>query len=336
LSRTVELAFVPSPDIRRIDRGVYCIGSPSRRPHVLLEQALAPNETRCVRIALAASDFRVRSDSRRAEFATLKTALAKDLTVTVHDARIETNVLSTQPGEVSLTLVNETDREAMITLEDKNGEQAAVSAKTAILHPSFRDTCRSETIAEGVHLEVSSVSTLVVEPVVQDQLFSSLGDHAMLECARHLEGTLAGHARTCNGTVLPSDLSRLVAIFPTAEEAVQCAVRMMLSDKRGLVVRIACDEGDALAFSHFGLTNFFGQVLTRSKRFLADAPLHGLVLGGRVSTSRAVMQGLREAQIATEFGKSLHGEHRIVLATLPPGLTIRPLVSGISQIPPRK
>src|SRR5262249_26317925 len=58
LAGSVELIFRPHREVRALSTEVYCVGSPARRPHVLLQQVLAPGESRHVTVDLPRADLR--------------------------------------------------------------------------------------------------------------------------------------------------------------------------------------------------------------------------------------------------------------------------------------
>ncbi len=59
--RFVELTFRPNDAIRQLDVKDYCIGSPQRTPHVVVQQLLAANAERELELPLEVGNYRLRA-----------------------------------------------------------------------------------------------------------------------------------------------------------------------------------------------------------------------------------------------------------------------------------
>ena len=60
-AKNVELSFSPSPAVRELATGEYCLNGPHATPHVVVQQILAPGETREIEADLTALAGGIRS-----------------------------------------------------------------------------------------------------------------------------------------------------------------------------------------------------------------------------------------------------------------------------------
>src|SRR5262249_26051975 len=124
-------------------------------------------------------------------------------------------------GEVALTLVNDTDRHQVVRLELSARKSDAVTAATAMTHPSFQGLLSEELLAHGQHLMVSHMAFLAVEIVDRHDLFHERGDAYALahfsELSEHLRAVVERH----HGAVFRPGLEQTLAAFPQPASALR-------------------------------------------------------------------------------------------------------------------
>ncbi|MDQ3023369.1 MAG: DUF5939 domain-containing protein, partial [bacterium] len=165
LPAQIELTFRPNAAVRRVELHEYCIGSPQRTPHIVMQQIVSAGESRDIPISLAPGSYRLRTFAAEGEGGipgevavdaasdgdTRTTFSATNQRWDATAARIHTNA--------TLTLSNNTGMRQVLLLERTQWRDDALTAAEATASPLFRDMFASELLRPG---ESISVGTLTV------------------------------------------------------------------------------------------------------------------------------------------------------------------------------
>src|SRR5262249_23580854 len=147
--RSVELTFRPSPSIREITAGEFCVGGPQVTPHVFMQQRLGAGTERELGIPLEPGRYRLRTADLPGNLPVVAGAHgASTGTVKVTadgwpDGELEVGL------RPSLTLINATGAEQLFILERVAWNDQAVTAAEVIALQLFRDLFASEALRAG-------------------------------------------------------------------------------------------------------------------------------------------------------------------------------------------
>jgi serine/threonine protein kinase len=315
LRESVELVFTPHPNIRSIERATYCAGAPALRPHVLAQQVLDPGEERTITLDLPRGAYRIAGGVAKVAAELVSSAVGFETTVTAHadGERIEARPSIVRAGKVTVVMRNESAHEETMRIEVPGARVDAVSASTAMTHPSFRELFSGQLLAHGEHVRVSQLAFVFVEIVGRDTLFNRVGDEAACAELTRLDAIVQEEARGYGGTVVPSAIDLLVIAFPTAPRAFQAAIAMRKRvDEANLsaLVAIALHDGRCLALTRDGKAEFFGETLHRGQVLLGDCPAGGLAISASFAADRAVAVAMHESGMKVSVDASQAGPYK--------------------------
>jgi hypothetical protein len=136
--RFVEVTFTPNASVRQCEVKDYCIGSPQRTPHVVVQQLLPPHTSRTLNLPLEEGNYRLR---------TLELPGEQLVTVSVDGAEAAAvKVEQKVAGEAlrlatksELQLENATDAEQLFILERLQWSDQAATASEITALQIFRD-----------------------------------------------------------------------------------------------------------------------------------------------------------------------------------------------------
>lgn len=314
LRESVELVFAPHPAMRRVERLTYCAGAPALRPHVLVQQILDPGEEREVVLDLPRGSYRIAGASAKASAELVASAVGFETAVSAIATgdRIDGGPTIVRAGPVTVTLRNETEREETMRIEVPGARGDAVSAATAMTHPSFRELFSDQLLAHGQHLRVSQLAFVFIELLGRQALFEKLGDaDACAELSR-LDTLVHEAAQRHEGTVIPSSLDLMAVAFPSSLRALRAALELRGSfDLAPFVtpVAIAAHDGRCIALTRDGKAEFFGETLHRGQSLLGDCPPDGIAISASFAADRSVAIAMHESALKVSVTASNGGPY---------------------------
>lgn len=301
LARTVELVFRPHPSVREVTPATYCAGSPALRPHVLLQQVLAPGEVRAAPIDLPRGAFRVlsRGAGAGAEITASPVGHAAEARITVSPGRLDVTPGVVRVGEVTLVIENATSDPRVVRLELSTVREDAVTGTMALAHPAFADLFPGELFALGEHLSVSRMAFLWLAVDSAADLIARHGDAGALSILDEVDRLAREAVAARGGTLLDGPIAGTGrAAFASAGAAALAALSLQaaLAARPTLPpLRAAAHEGRALALRRGARTDFFGETLERGAALLADAAPGSVALSSAVAEDREALAAARAA-----------------------------------------
>jgi class 3 adenylate cyclase len=321
LRESVEVVFRPHPAMRDAHPTTYCAGSPALRPHVLMQQYLLAGESRTLPMDIPPGDYRVVASRILPPFAFSASGVAfeSELAVAVCDDHLDARPSVVKSGPARVVWTNATDHDHIVRIESAGTSAARVTAADVFTSPHFHDLFSDEMLADGEHMTVSRMAFLFTEVEGRGRLLARLGDSGAWGLLRKLDALFDECVRQHEGTAVPSSLDARVAAFNTPDAAVLAAVALTEAARSlGEGLRAAVHEGQCIALTRSGRTEYFGKTIHRGMALLADAPQGGFALSSVVAGERAVAEALVGTGWVQTVGVSGAGDYegaRVVRAT---------------------
>ncbi|HWN08563.1 MAG TPA: adenylate/guanylate cyclase domain-containing protein [Pyrinomonadaceae bacterium] len=286
--RFVELTFRPNDAIRRLDVKDYCIGSPQRTPHVVVQQLLPANSNRELELPLEAGNYRLRA-----------LELSGDLPVRVAEAGVNKALVTvSQRGwpDEGLTIAprsllhikNETDAEQLFILERLAwSDQAATAAEVTALQ-IFRDLFSSEALRRGEQFSVGTLTVLFTDLKSSTQLYREIGDATAFGRVMNHFDVIKKLIAEEDGALVKTIGDAVMAVFrrpASALKAMLAAQQMLASPPPGvapLTLKAGIHSGPCIAVTLNDRLDYFGSTVNMAAR------LEGLSTGNDVIISRAL------------------------------------------------
>ena len=174
LDRAVEATFLPHPAVRPSPDAVFCIGGPSRTPHVLVQATIAAGVTRAVDVPRDPGRYRV--FVRGGATATLEVDVAAEKVseVRVSAAAVEPAQLRCAPGgELRVTSACPDERHLKIERLDF-ASKAATGAIVSTMG-DFRQLFSSDLVKRTTPLKVARTAILFSDLTGSTALYAQLG-----------------------------------------------------------------------------------------------------------------------------------------------------------------
>ena len=281
----VEVIFRPNPAIRRLPaQQLYCLAGPQLKPHLLLNEALAPGESRVFQVELETGEhFLLSSLDKRA------------LSVTVGEEGLDSQTLTpTLPAAAlrlsphpTLELNNPTTETAVFSIERTAWRDDAATAADVTTLQLFRDLFPREALRAGQEISVSHVTLMFTDLRDSTRMYRQIGD-----------GPAFGHVRRHFDILQEAVAAEGGAVVKTIGDAVMAVFRQPLHAFLALqtaLARISEFESDPALYLKAGIHSGPCIVVTLNERLdyfgttvNIAARLPGMSSGGEVVFSDEV------------------------------------------------
>jgi adenylate cyclase len=285
--RFVEITFKPNASVRRAEVKHYCMGSPQRTPHVVVQQLLAPHSSRNVDLPLEKGSYRLRALELPGEQLVTVSAVGADTATARISDRVSGEELKLSP-RTTLTLENLGDAEQLFILERLQwSDQAATAAEVTALQ-IFRDLFSSEALRPGEQISVGTLTVLFTDLRHSTQLYREIGDATAFGRVLSHFDVLKKAIAEADGALVKTIGDAVMGVFrdpASALNAVLTAQEMLAMPPGGtepLTLKAGLHSGPCIAVTLNDRLDYFGSTVNLAAR------LEGLSTGNDVIISRAV------------------------------------------------
>lgn len=288
--RNVELTFRPSPAIRPIMAGEFCLFGPMSTPHVAIQQTLAPGESREVPAVLPPGSYRLRllhpAQPCDVEFS------SGGFPTLIVDAE---SVVDGGPApQGSVRLVNRRDRPATAVIESREWVKDALTAHRAISLQAFRDLFPTEILRPGDEVAIAHVTLMFTDLRGSTALYSRIGDARAYGLVRDHFAYLGAAVRAHDGAIIKTIGDAVMAAFANPADALAAALDVQRNVARfnsshdgsgmaeGIVIKLGLHAGPCIAVTLNDRLDYFGSTVNLAAR------LQGQSRGGDIVVSEMV------------------------------------------------
>ncbi len=174
--RSVELTFRPGSTIREVGGTDYCVAGPRVTPHVVVQQLLAPGDSRTVEPELDEGRHRLRTlklPGGRYVDVSDTGQRTLDVSGTADGWSQEDVAVNTRPA---LKLRNETVDEQLFILERVAWMDTAATAAEVTTLQRYRDLFSSEALRPGQRIAVGNLAILFTDLCDSTRMYREIGD----------------------------------------------------------------------------------------------------------------------------------------------------------------
>ena len=287
--RFVEVTFRPNASVRRAEVKDFCMGSPQRTPHVVLQQLLGPRSSRAVSLPLEEGSYRLRTLELPGErLITVGAGAAETASIRVSD-HVTGEELKLAP-HMTLQLNNASNEEQLFILERTQwSDQAATAAEITTLQ-IFRDLFSSEALRPGEQISVGTLTVLFTDLRNSTRLYREIGDATAFGRVMNHFDVLKKAIADEDGALVKTIGDAVMGVFRSSASALRAmlsAQRMLAHPPEGtapLTLKAGVHTGPCIAVTLNDRLDYFGSTVNMAAR------LEGLSTGSDVIISRAVYE----------------------------------------------
>ena len=314
--RNVELVFFPNAFLREAAPGGFCMSGPMTTPHVLVQQILAPGESRSLDADLAPGDYRFRAIAGLA---------AADFT---HGGGGFPTLIATDGGIAAgppaspgkLVIENRRSAEATLLVETRDWIKEALTAHQATTLQCFRDLFNEATLRPGDEAGVQSVALMFTDLKGSTELYEKVGDAAAFNLVREHFAFLGRVVRESNGAIVKTIGDAVMAAFGDPADAVRAALAIQHqvtafnadhplargASKEGgapaaaIVIKLGLHKGSCIVVNLNERLDYFGSAVNLAARLQGTSEGGDIVLSEALAEDGAVQAVLADLDVRRE------------------------------------
>ena len=306
-ARNVELTFRPAPSVRKVEDGQFCLFGPMTTPHVVLQQTLAPQETREVPAALSHGQYRLRGLHPGGEAVVDWTAGGFPELIVDPDG-VKAGAPAA-PGTVRL--VNRTERELTVVVESREWVREALTAHRVTAMQAFRDLFATEALRPGDEVGVGHVTLMFTDLRGSTALYSRIGDGRAYQLVREHFAYMADAVRAHDGGIVKTIGDAVMAAFSNPADAMRAALAVQrnvaqfnqaqqLGAEDGVVIKLGLHGGPCIVVTLNDRLDYFGSTANLAARLQGESRGGDIVVSQALASDPAVAPLLRGVASAAE------------------------------------
>jgi adenylate cyclase len=323
---SVELRFSVSADVRVADDSIFCVGGPATTRHILSQVWVEASSKREVGLRLAEGGYRLRSQ-QLGNRVLLEVNAALDsqaIDVVLDEAGIVTLDGSLAPGLSTITLHNSTNQRVLIVLEQSAWNLQVASASLVTALEEFRQLFSAEVLAPGLGIAIRNLTFLFSDLKDSTQIYDRIGDSPAYARVRDHFDVMRSIIAQHNGALVKTIGDAVMAVFRSAEDAVEAAIQIQREFAGGpitrtnptLTVKLGMHRGPCIAVNANDLLDYFGSTVNIAARVQSESIGGDLVMTDDVLADPGVQEIIAREQPPNEqFERSLKGFSRSFMLT---------------------
>lgn len=300
-TRNVELTFRPSPAIRPIAGGEFCLFGPMTTPHVVVQQTLRAGERRELDCVLEPGAYRLRGLHPGTE-AEVEHRAGDGFPALIVEAAGVVAGPPAPPGRI--VIENRRADETTVVIESRAWVQEALIADRVTTMQAFRDLFSHEVLRPGDEVAIANVALMFTDLAGSTALYRRVGDARAYALVREHFAVLAEAVRAHDGGIVKTIGDAVMAAFADPANALRAALAIEagiaamnrtldLPADEGLVVKIGLHAGPCIAVTLNERLDYFGSTVNLAARLGSAAK------GGEILVSRAMAE---DAAVAPLLG----------------------------------
>ncbi|HEY5445055.1 MAG TPA: DUF5939 domain-containing protein, partial [Pyrinomonadaceae bacterium] len=295
--RFVELTFKPNAGVRLVEIQDFCIGSPQRTPHVVVQQLLPAGSERSLDLPLGEGNYRLRVlELPGSQAVNVSPQGERSATITIVPSGWTDTVLNVSE-RTSFTLKNETDVEHLLILERIAwGDQAATAAEVTALQV-FRDLFSTEALRPGEQISVGTLTVLFTDLRQSTRLYREIGDATAFGRVMNHFDVLKKFIAARDGAIVKTIGDAVMAVFRSPVNALvamldaQHALANPQDGEMPFQLKAGLHSGPCIAVTLNDRLDYFGSTVNLAAR------LEGLSCGTDVIISRAIFDDAKVREL---------------------------------------
>jgi class 3 adenylate cyclase len=286
--QSVELTFVPNPNVRRVARLEYCVGGPQITPHVVAQKQLAPGDSLFVAVSFPEGRYRVRAQGTEVQQALrIERGGAPRVRIDVGPGPASGDEPAVAPDGV-LNIVRAGPGAGLVVLERVAWSDQSVTAAAVTSRQVFRDLFSREILRQGERISVGAMTIVFTDLKNSTQLYREIGDApAFGRVLGHFDIVRAAVADEGGGIVKTMG-DAVMAAFTNPAGALRAMRRAQASlaapgrDRPAFALKCSIHQGPCLAINQNERLDYFGTTVNVGARLCALSTGSDIVVSGHV------------------------------------------------------
>jgi class 3 adenylate cyclase len=305
-SKNVEASFRPAAAVRVLESGEYCLWGPVSTPHIKLQIALDPGETREIKAQLSFGPYRLRTLEVGPE-CDIEAGIEGFPTVILEDDAVRAGAPAPRG---MIRLENRSRRPLTAIVESRAWVADALTADRVTALQAFRDLFSEDVLRPGDEVSIGRVTLLFSDLRGSTALYQRIGDATAYHLVRDHFAFLAQTIRDHQGAIVKTIGDAVMAAFARPEDGLRAAVAIQrqvaafnrahpLSAKDGetedaVAIKLGLHQGPCIVVNLNDRLDYFGSTVNLAARLQGQSTGGDVVLSQEIAGDPAVTPILAE------------------------------------------
>lgn len=313
-SENVELTFRPSPSIREVADGEFCLFGPMSTPHVRIQQTVGGGTALDVPHRLPPGRYRMRTLHPAGEiFVDWSGGALPEVAATLDEV-----ILGGPAPAGVLRFRNLAERPVTFVVESREWARDALTASRATSLQAFRDLFAGEVLGPGDEVAIGTVTLMFTDLKGSTALYSRVGDTVAYRYVQDHFARLADAVRANGGTIVKTIGDAVMAAFADPADALRAAIEIQTQatapgpaaagDPAGCgeadtVVKLGLHAGPCIAVTLNDRLDYFGTTVNLASRLQEESRGGDIVFSTSVASDPSVarmLDGIPDAEEVAE------------------------------------
>lgn len=293
---SLEITFHVNPSVRNVKQQFFCSAEPARKPHILLQERLAPGEQREVVLPLAPGRHRARLKGSKAFF-WMEVEPSEPRKEVEWEAGGAANSGSVRTGmQPAMKLVNSDSAAHTFVLDRTEADNEVLRPGQLFAMAEYRALFPEEKLPEDLKIDIGVQTILFTDIVGSSRMYNELGDTGAFRRVREHFAFIGEAITERQGTVIKTVGDAVFACFNNPADGFGAALelkRRFASDSSPVSIRISLHTGPCLAVNLDTGIDYFGNTVNLCAKLQALAGAGQIAFTESVKQNSAVRSELR-------------------------------------------
>jgi class 3 adenylate cyclase len=295
-SKNVEASFRPAEAIRPLESGEYCLWGPRSTPHIKLQIALNPGQTREIKAQLTPGPYRLRTLESGPE-CDVEAGSAGFPTVVLEDHDVHAGPPAPRG---MIRLENRSTRALTAIVESRAWVADALTADRVTALQAFRDLFSEDVLRPGDEVSIGRVTLLFSDLRGSTALYQKIGDATAYHLVRDHFAFLAQTIRDHQGAIVKTIGDAVMAACARPEDGLRAAIAIQRqvaafnrehpvgNDGDAVAIKLGLHQGPCIVVTLNDRLDYFGSTVNLAARLQGQSKGHDIVLSREIAEDPAV------------------------------------------------
>lgn len=288
----MEVIFYVSPEIRSVEKKFYCAAEPATKRHIRIQMRVPAAGKLELDTDLEPGEYRARllGDDHYLPVVVGEGEATADLRIPGSAMRVK--------ASPRLLYANTAQKETTLIIERRDEDNDALRPADLFSRQIFRDLYGTQSIAEGLKIELGNQNILFTDIVGSTDLYLKSGDGAAFSAVRRHFQKIYEVVRAQNGAIVKTIGDSAMVAFADALQCVRAAVALQKAfhggnDTGGVLLRVSIHSGPCIAVNLNSGIDYFGNTVNYAAKLQQMAGEHQIVFSPEFSSDLHVQQFLQ-------------------------------------------
>ncbi|HPS57765.1 MAG TPA: DUF5939 domain-containing protein [Spirochaetota bacterium] len=259
----IEIIFTINPEIRKVERVLYCSAEPAKKPHIVLQKHLQPGGNYLFILPQYEKRLRFRVHGKK-YYGLLDLKKNAPLRNLYWDDISSSTIIETAPGS-TVFLSNTEKSPAGYVIEHSEDDANALRPSDLFSYQEFRDLYSSEAVAADLAIDIGVQNIMLVDVAGSTGFYGDTGDSRAFLTMKQYFLQVHDIAMEYRGAIVKTLGDGVMLVFDKPMNAVRAGIRILKNFSGDgdfpFTVRVSIHRGQCLAVNLDSAIDCFGQAV---------------------------------------------------------------------------